>query len=464
MAGPGISHVVLMAAVGLFMLCCASEVIITGAESKGPATGPLSYRLDLMRRDSPANPYMNAQNIEYADRLRQAFQRSHNRLRSFFQNAGVRHSPSYSSPVNYDNYEFLMQIGIGSPDPLKLHVILDTGSDLIWTQCMPCANKNSCIPQEDPFYSPSRSTSFTNESCSNSFCKAVQGQCDDLRHCNYFYMYGDLSLTSGNMGYETFSLRKVGFKGRAPLRHIAFGCGRDQSGSFSNSSGIVGMGRGPLSLVSQIGSSIGNIFSYCLTSIYNVSQISPLFLGDSGLTSLRHRTTPLIHNKARPSFYYLDLRGISVNRKAIPLPKGTFQLKPNGQGGLIIDSGTTLTYLEDPAYKPLLHAVRASITSRAVNSSSVGLDLCYKKAKRSALRLPKIAFHFGGGSRYVLPTQNSFMTVESGKKALLCLAFASAGPAGSSSVFGNVQQQNFHIAYDLGQNQLHFAHTNCASL
>lgn len=166
MAGPGISHVVLMAAVGLFILCCGSEVIITGAESKGPATGPLSYRLDLMRRDSPANPYLNAQNIEYADRLRQAFQRSHNRLRSFFQNAGVRHSPSYSSPVNYDNYEFLMQIGIGSPDPLNLHVILDTGSDLIWTQCMPCANNNSCIPQEDPFYSPSRSTSFTNESCS----------------------------------------------------------------------------------------------------------------------------------------------------------------------------------------------------------------------------------------------------------------------------------------------------------
>jgi len=458
MAGPGISLVVLMAAVALLLITTEAEI------GKGAhATGPVSFRLDLMRRDSPANPYLNADNIAYAGRLRRAIQRSHNKLRSFYQDAGFRHSPSYTSPVNYDNHEFFMQIGIGSPVPLNLHLILDTGSDLIWTQCIPCATTNSCIPQEDPFYSPSRSTSFMNESCSDSFCKSVQGQCDGLRHCKYFYMYGDYSLTSGNMGYETFSLTKVGFNGQAPLRHIAFGCGREQSGSFSNSSGIVGMGRGPLSLVSQIGSSIGNIFSYCLTSIYNVSQTSPLFLGDSGLTSLRHRSTPLIPNKAYPSFYFLDLRGISVNNKAIPLPKGTFKLSPKGEGGVIIDSGTTLTYLEDPAYLPFLQAVRASIRSRAVNSSAVGLDLCYK-TKPVAPRLPQISFHFGGGSRYVLPDQNSFMSVESGRDVLTCLAFASAGPAGSSSVFGNVQQQNFHIAYDLGQNQLHFAHTNCASL
>ncbi len=354
-----------------------------------------------------------------------------------------------------------MQVGIGSPVPLNLHFILDTGSDLIWTQCAPCIN-DSCVRQADPIYNPSRSSSFRNDSCSSVFCKAVQGQCDTLRHCNYFFMYGDFSLTTGNMAYETFSLSKIGSQQRASLPGISFGCGRGQGGDFSTSAGIIGMGRGPLSLVSQIGSSINNVFSYCLGSITNSSQISPLFLGKTRLSPFRRRVTPLIHNQVNPSFYYLSLRGISVAGKLVDIPKGTFQIKPNGNGGIIIDSGTTLTYLEDPAYKPFLAAVRSSIRALPVDGSSVGFDLCYDP--ESAIQFPSIAFHFARAARYVLREENAVLTFEAGKRPLRCLAFSSAGPAGSLSIFGNVQQQNFHIDYDLGRNKLHFTRKNCASL
>lgn len=461
MAGPGILRAVLVAVVALYLF--SYEGFCAKAERKAPATGPSTLRVDLMRRDSPHNPFLEARNLSNAERLRRAIQRSHNKLRRF-QNAGVPHSTtSYYSPVNYKNYEFFMQLGIGSPVPLNLHFILDTGSDLIWTQCKPCESKYACIPQEDPFYNPSHSSSFRNDSCSSSFCKAVEGQCDGLKNCNYFYLYGDFSSTSGNMAYETFSLRQVGSARWASLPNISFGCGRNQGGSFSNSSGIVGLGRGPLSLVSQLRSSTNNVFSYCLASIYNASAISPLFFGDLGLASFRHRTTPLIQNKYNPSFYYLGLRRISVDRENIHVPKATFQLAPNGDGGVVIDSGTTLTYFTDPAYKPFLHAVRASIRARAVNASSVGLDLCYRA--KSVPRFPTIAFHFKGGARYVLPEKNSFISLKTSTgDDLVCLAFASAGPAGSPSIIGNVQQQNFHIAYDLGRNKLSFAHKNCASL
>ena len=252
---------------------------------------------------------------------------------------------TFYSPAKYENNEFLMQLGIGSPVPLNLHFILDTGSDLTWTQCQPC--KNSCIVQEDPLYNPFRSLSFRNDSCSSVFCKDVKGQCDTLRHCTYFYMYGDFSFTSGNMAYETFSLLNVASKRPVSIPGISFGCGRGQFGDFSNSTGIVGMGRGPLSLVSQLGSSINNIFSYCIGSIYNASEINPLFLGNTARTPHRHRFTPLIQNKANPSFYYLDLRGISVAGKVVPIPRGTFQIDPKGDGGFIVDSGTTLTSLEE---------------------------------------------------------------------------------------------------------------------
>lgn len=308
-----------------------------------------------------------------------------------------------------------------------------------------------------------------NISCSNQFCAALNlssyDGCDLLANCIYGYMYGDYSYTEGVLAYESFSLATA--TARSPTVqtasfNLAFGCGRDQGGifspPFSYSAGIIGLGRGPLSLISQIGSSIDNIFSYCLGSIYNDSAISPLFLGTAATYGSHFRVTPLLQNKASPTFYYLSLLGISVAGKALPIPKDTFKLLPNGTGGLFIDSGTTITYLVHPAYTLFLSAVRSNIQAQpANNSSQLGFDLCYNAT--SHLRLPTISFHFAGGAKYVLPQNNSFVSLD----GLLCLAFGDGGPPGSTSVFGNIQQQNFHIIYDLAHNQLSFAHTKCDS-
>jgi hypothetical protein len=140
---------------------------------------------------------------------------------------------------------------------------------------------------------------------------------------------------------------------------------------------------------------------------------------------------------------------------AVRIPKGSFEILPNRTGGLIIDSGTTLTYLVDPPYNSFLSAVRSSIQAPPAYSSAISLDLCYNA--KSDLLLPNISFEFKGGAKYVLPPENSFVTIA--EYGLVCLAFRRAD---SLSIFGNVQQQNFHIVYDLRQNKLHFAPTNCA--
>lgn len=92
---------------------------------------------------------------------------------------------------------------------------------------------------------------------------------------------------------------------------------------------------------------------------------------------------------------------------------------------------------------------RLSTISPSVNVSVTWrFDLCYN----------------GGGAKYVLPQESSSISNQKDGGGLVCLAFKSAWPAGSMSIFGNIQQQNFHIVYDLGHKKLQFAPTNCASI
>ena len=434
-------------------------------------------RVDLIHRDSPISPLLEAQNLTMVERLRGAVERSHSRLSRLQLHYNFQNGESYNySPVNYVEGEYFMQMAIGSPVPLNLHFILDTGSDLMWTQCEPCDTFSflSCKPQNDPMFDPFQSSSYNNVSCSNHFCLdlTINGGCNSLNNCEYIYSYGS-GATSGVLAEETFSLGTVaGSPKWTSFPNLTFGCGRSQYGDFLNSSGIIGLGRGPLSLVSQIGPSIGNIFSYCFGSIYNASQTSPLFLGRSATVGRGFSVTPLIQNNMFQTFYYLGLDGISVAGEPVSIPKGTFGIQSDGSGGLFIDSGSTFTSLAEPGYKPFLEAVRSNISAEPVNASATtGFDLCYNSNSKlpAAIHYPTIIFHFAGGAEYVLPPEKSFMFISGAGAAddeqeLVCLAFSSSGSGSGFSVLGNFQQQNFHIVYDLGDNKLSFAPTNCASL
>ncbi|CAL9178236.1 unnamed protein product, partial [Musa hybrid cultivar] len=57
------------------------------------------------------------------------------------------------------------------------------------------------------------------------------------------------------------------------------------------------------------------------------------------------------------------------------LPTTTLALKPNGTGGLVIDSGTTFTLLTDPAYAMLMQAFVSQMGLPVVAVS--GYDICF---------------------------------------------------------------------------------------
>ncbi|XP_072955770.1 aspartic proteinase nepenthesin-2-like [Typha angustifolia] len=202
-------------------------------------------------------------------------------------------------PIHWGNSAYITDFAIGTPAQ-SISVLVDTGSDLIWTQCNP--------------------------------------------DCTYLYSYVGGTSTEGYLATETFIL------GSDAVPGMAFGCGIVNSDAPDNSSGILGLSRGDLSLVSQLG--VGR-FSYCLTS-YGDRSTSPLLLGSlANLSSSAIQSTPLVENPIAPysSFYYLSLGGITIGNTLLPISSTAFELAADGSGGLIIDSGTTITYLIDEAYQ-----------------------------------------------------------------------------------------------------------------
>lgn len=124
------------------------------------------------------------------------------------------------------------------------------------------------------------------------------------------------------MAYETFTLTSATDSSAQAFSNIAFGCGSDNMGTFIGVDGLVGLGKGQLSLVSQLGASVGGLFSYCLVSYASApTKTSPLLLGSAGNGVLVY--TPLISNDFNPTFYYVTLNGITVNGQPVAYPAGT---------------------------------------------------------------------------------------------------------------------------------------------
>jgi hypothetical protein len=120
------------------------------------------------------------------------------------------------------------------------------------------------------------------------------------------------------------------------LNSAGFGCGSINVGSLNNGSGIVGFGRDPLSLVSQL--SIRRL-PHAVQQREEEHPPGLLFGSLTGADVLccgAHRTLP---------FYYVRLTGLTVGVRRLRIPESAFALQPDGSGGVIVDSGTAHTLL-----------------------------------------------------------------------------------------------------------------------
>ncbi|VAH73844.1 unnamed protein product [Triticum turgidum subsp. durum] len=455
-----VSRALLLAAVVLTaQLCACTAYAVSGGDG---------FSVEFIHRDSVRSPFHDP-TLTAPARVLEAVRRSAARAAALSRYYVRVDAPSADggvvSEVTSRSSEYLMAVNIGTP-PTPMVAIADTGSDLIWLNCSYggdgpglAAARDADAQSPGVQFDPSKSTTFSLVDCDSGACGELpDAACGTDSKCRYSYSYGDGSHTSGLLSTETFTFADApGARGDGTTRvaHVNFGCSTTFVGTFIGD-GLVGLGGGDLSLVSQLGAdtSLGRRFSYCLVP-YSVMASSALNFGPRAtVTDPGAATTPLIPSQVK-AYYTVELRSVKVGYKTFAAPD---------QSPVIVDSGTTLTYLPEALLDPLVKELTRRIKLPPAQSPEKFLPLCFDVSRvregQVAAMIPDVTLGLGGSVAVTLKAENTFVEVQEG---ILCLAVAAMSEQLPASIIGNIAQQNMHVGYDLDKGTVTFAPADCAS-
>ncbi|XP_044964044.1 aspartic proteinase nepenthesin-1-like [Hordeum vulgare subsp. vulgare] len=391
--------------------------------------------------------------------LRRMVVRSRARAANLCPYSGATARPA-TAPVgraNTDvNSEYLIHLSIGAPRSQPVVLTLDTGSDVVWTQCEPCAE---CFTQPLPRFDTAASNTVRSVACSDPLCNAHSEHGCFLHGCTYVSGYGDGSLSFGHFLRDSFTFDDGKGGGKVTVPDIGFGCGMYNAGRFlQTETGIAGFGRGPLSLPSQLKV---RQFSYCFTTRFEAKS-SPVFLGGAGDLKA-HATGPILSTpfvRSLPpgtdnSHYVLSFKGVTVGKTRLPVP----EIKADGSGATFIDSGTDITTFPDAVFRQLKSAFIAQ-AALPVNKTADEDDICFSWDGKKTAAMPKLVFHLEGAD-WDLPREN--YVTEDRESGQVCVAVSTSGQM-DRTLIGNFQQQNTHIVYDLAAGKLLLVPVQCDKL
>lgn len=333
----------------------------------------------------------------------------------------------------------------------EVSLISDTTIDLSFLLCQPC--RDDCSLQSNiAVYNSTYSHTFREYTCDTSTtdCLASRYTACSNKSCTYNYQDYPTITTKGFLATDIFFSEND----QAPPVPIVFGCGTVNTGYFGNSVGYLGLGLGNLSFVSQLNVSI---FSYCFSSD---SFNNKIFFGpDVQLRTASASSTKLLPNRRDPVLYYVNMTGISVGGKRVDILSAAYHPQPDGSGGMVIDSASSLTVLEESAYHAMKNEFIKQIQLPQVDASAYDLDLCFVISPEDDddMVIPSLTLHFDG--KVDMNQSNYFMKDLDGKT--LCLMML---PAEGISILGNLMQMDMQMVFDIANSVLRFESVNCHSL
>ncbi|XP_062196556.1 aspartyl protease family protein At5g10770-like [Phragmites australis] len=400
--------------------------------SPGGATVPLHHRYGPCS-PMPSKEIPTLEEVLRSDQLRASYIQ-----RKFTASQQTDATVPTTLGTSLDTLEYVITVGIGSP-AVTQNVFIDTGSDVSWVQCKPCSQ---CHSQVDPLFDPSKSSTYSPFSCGSAACVQLGREgngngCLSSR-CQYIVKYLDGTSTTGTYSSDTLTL------GSIVVKSFQFGCSHATSGMTEKTAGMMGLGGGAQSLVSQTAGALGKAFSYCLPPTSASSGFLTLGAssGRSGFV-----TTRIFRNSKVPTFYLVLLEAIRVGGKQLNVPPSFFS------AGSVMDSGTILTYLPPTAYSALSSAFKAGMKQYPKAQPQGILDTCFDFSGLSSVTIPAVSLVFGGGAVVNLDA-NGIMLGN-------CLAFAANDDDSSLGIIGNVQQRTFEVLYDVGRNAVGFRARAC---
>ncbi|KAL0328408.1 UNVERIFIED_CONTAM: Aspartic proteinase CDR1 [Sesamum calycinum] len=305
------------------------------------------FSLKLFPWDSPNSPFYHP-NLTQTLKIQMMVISSNATAFSRLPGNGTVYANAIQIPVKNQALRYTVKIRIGSP-ATEVTLLLDTGSGPIWTLCQ----------QSKYYFNPKKSRTYK-------------------------------ALPFKNNGVRTFSNMIFGCSSRSPI--------------FS---GILGLDKLPVSLISQVRNEVQGRYSYCLhdgDSYLRFGNDIPRVGKDAKTTTILYPDQPTL---------FLDLKDISVDQKRLGLSPVLFSYE---QGGFFVDTGAQFTVIKKQAYDKVIEAFANYYNGRLkrVNGKAYHLDLCYKHI--STLKsYASMTFHLEGAD-YV--TMNLYVVPQPG---ILCI-------------------------------------------
>ncbi|XP_071914520.1 aspartyl protease family protein 1-like isoform X3 [Coffea arabica] len=329
-------------------------------------------------------------------------------------------------------------VTVGTPG-MKFMVALDTGSDLFWVPCE-CGR---CASIADPLHSPLSSLlqdfelsiynlngSLTSKTvtCNNHFCSHQADCLDTSSRCPYSVSYvSSETSTSGILVEDIIHLKSEDDHEGHVQAYIIFGCGQVQTGSFLDvaaPNGLFGLGLEKISvpsILSQKGYTADS-FSMC----FGHDGTGRINFGDKG--SLDQEETPFNVNPLHPTY----------NISVVQIRVGTALI--DSEFTALFDSGTSFTYLVDPAYSMILENFHLQARDkRHLPDARIPFEYCYDMSPDANTSLiPTISLTLKGGGQYVV--YDPIIVISTQHQLIYCLAVV------KSQDF-NIIGQNFMTGY-----------------
>ncbi|PNT60757.1 hypothetical protein BRADI_5g04050v3 [Brachypodium distachyon] len=302
-------------------------------------------------------------------------------------------------------------VTVGTPGHTFM-VALDTGSDLFWLpcQCDGCPPPASGASGSASFYIPSMSSTSQAVPCNSDFCDHRK-DCSTTSSCPYKMVY--VSADTSSSGFLVEDVLYLSTEDNHPQilkAQIMFGCGQVQTGSFLDAAapnGLFGLGIDMISVPSILAHKglTSDSFSMC----FGRDGIGRISFGDQG--SSDQEETPLDINQKHPT-YAITITGITVGTEPMDLEFST-----------IFDTGTTFTYLADPAYTYITQSFHTQVrANRHAADTRIPFEYCYDLSSSEArIQTPGVSFRTVGGSLFPVIDLGQVISIQQ-HEYVYCLA------------------------------------------
>ncbi|URD99652.1 Eukaryotic aspartyl protease domain containing protein [Musa troglodytarum] len=292
------------------------------------------------------------------------------------------------------NGYYTTRLFIGTP-PQEFALIVDSGSTVTYVPCSTC---EQCGNHQDPRFQPDLSSTYEPVKCN------VDCTCDkEQKQCVYERQYAEMSSSSGVLGEDLISFGK---ESELKPQRAVFGCENSETGDLFNqhADGIIGLGRGQLSIMDQLVEKgvISDSFSLC----YGGMDIG------GGAMVLGEITPPpdMVFSRSDPvrsPYYNIELKEINVDGKPLQLDPKIF----DSRHGTVLDSGTTYAYLPEEAFIAFRDAIMSKLSLKQIPGPDPNYkDICFSGAGSDVSELskffPKVEMVFGNGENLSLAPEN----------------------------------------------------------